>query len=112
MHLSFVQLKTRQTGMSVLLLRFPALFLNFLVRGSGHQRYALSRRRSLAAAFLFATVFLLSHLALMLVKFKFIYLTLRSNLRSVEVSHLFSAHIVHVLPFLIRLLDTANFAFV
>ena len=98
--------------MSVLLLRFLPLLLDFLVRGRGHLRNALSRRQSLAAAFLLAAVFLLSHLALMLVKLKLIYLALRANLRSVEVSHLFSAHIVHVLPFLIRLLDTANFAFV
>ena len=111
MHLSFVQLNG-QTGMSVLLLSFPALFLNFLVGSRGHLRNALSRRQSLAAAFLFATVFLLGHLALVLVKLKFIYLTLSANLRGVEVSHLFSAHILHVLPFVIRLLDTANFAFV
>ena len=91
--------------MSVLLLRFPALLLNFLMRGRCHQRNALSRRQSLATAFLFAAVFLLSYLALMLVKLKFVYLTLGANLRNVEVSHLFSAHIVHVLPFLIRLLD-------
>lgn len=103
--------------MSVLLLRgtrlpfFPFLF-DFLVRGCGYLRHALGLRQSLPAAFLFATVFLLSHLALMLVELKFVYLALRANLRSIEISHLLSAHILHVLPFLIRLLDTANFAFV
>ena len=111
MYLSFVQLNG-QTGMSVLFLRFLALFLDFLVCRRGHQRNAFSLCQLLGAAFLFAAMFLLSHLALMLVKLKFVYLALRADLRRVEVSHLFSAHIVHVLPFLIRLLDTANFAFV
>ena len=98
--------------MSVLLLRFFPLLLNFLVRGRGHLRHALSLRQSLAAAFLLAAVFLFSHLALMLVKLKFVYLTLSANLGRVEVSHLLSAHVLYVLPFINRLLDTANFAFV
>jgi hypothetical protein len=80
--------------------------------GSGHLCDALGLRHSLAAAFLFAAVFLFSHLALMLVKLKFVYLALSSNLGRVEVSHLLSAHFLSILPFVIRLLDTTNFAFV
>ena len=103
--------------MSALLLRgtrlpFLTFLLNLLVGSRDHLRHAFGFRHSLLAAFLFATVFLLGHLALMLVKLKFVYLALSANLRSIEVSHLFSAHIVHVLPIVIRLLDTANFAFV
>ena len=98
--------------MSVLLLRFFPFLLYFLVGGCGHLRHALGLRQSLPATFLLANMLLFSHLALMLVELKFIYLPLRANLGRVEVSHLLSAHILHVLLFLIRLLDTANFAFV
>jgi hypothetical protein len=93
-------------------LRLFALLLNFFVSGRRHLRNPLGLRQALAAALLFTAVFLFGHLALMLVKLKFIYLALGANLGRVEVSHLFSAHIVHVLPFVIRLLDTANCAFV
>ena len=86
--------------------RFFALFLNLFVGSRDHLRHALCLRESLAAASLFTTAFLLSHLALMLLKLKFVDLALRANLGSVEVSHLFSAHVVHVLPIVIRLLDS------
>ena len=123
--------------MSVLLLRllFFAFFLNFLVGGRRYLCDALGLGEFLATAFLLSAVFLFRHLALMLVELKFVYLTLSANLGSIEVSHLLSAHLSNPpgLLFLlksnlleaylvsraqtnslryIRLLDTANFAFV
>jgi hypothetical protein len=63
------------------------------VSGRSYLRDSLGLRQFLTTAALFAGVFLFRHLTLMLVKLKFVYLTLSSNLGSVEVSHLFSAHL-------------------
>ena len=80
--------------------------------GRGHLRHALGLSQALASSALLTGVFLLSYLALMFLILKFVDRVSGANLGNIEVSHLLSAHIVLVLRFLIRLLDTANFAFV
>jgi hypothetical protein len=73
--------------------------------------HALGLSQALPASSLLTSMLLLSHFALMFVKLKLINLG-GSDLRYLEISHLLSAHFVLLLHFFIRLLDTANFAFV
>ena len=82
------------------------------MRGRGHLRYALGLSQALVASALLADVFLLSYLALMFLKLKFVDRVSGADFGNIEISHLFSAHFVLLLHFFIRLLDTANFAFV
>src|SRR5882672_5022846 len=94
--------------------RFRSFFLPFLLdlpMGRGHHlRHALRLRQSLGSASLLSMVFLFSHLALMFLVLKFVYLA-GADLGNLQVSHLLSAHFAPVLPVSIASLSVRSFAF-
>jgi hypothetical protein len=91
---------------------FFTLLLDLPMSRGRDLRDSLGLRQPLATTPLLTRMLLLSHLALMFLVLKFVYRISCANLGHIQVSHLLSAHIVYVLPFVIRLLDTQKRAFV